>query len=528
MLALKNVTVTPPSGTGLEGLCLDLMAGQILALVGNEGSGKTTLAQMLAGKSPGRTKVTGEVHIGDETFGGDALRKLSSLPPDRILVVSDACSQRLKPHRMIGQQMAEAIQARDGAEMSTAQAVARSLCERVGLPVEDDLESKRAVQLTRGQRFLVEVAYALAMRPKVLVVDDPSFALDLLQQAHLMDALRMQADQDGMAVLYLTRNLPAAAKIADALGILSDGGIVEMDQTDRLLRNAEHPTTDALLRAAVHRRRAVPEFKLPRSRAVLVVKDAVLDEKERVGGPFSRSRTLRLLDHVSLEAIHGECVGVIGVSRKALSRLCDVISGQHALTEGRVILAGVRVTPDMDESQKRRVQHIGPNPFEVGKDRQTVTAYMEGVLHPQVLSAFERDLKVGEALSDFGLPRKLADAKMGSLDAASRQRVAFARAVLARPDLIVFDEPTAWLDLIAADAFLDLMAAVQARHDFAYVLAARGFHPLRALAHRVVVLDGGRIIETGETDNVFRNPKAPHTAALVDAQPILSDVLITH
>lgn len=528
MLTLDGLTLTYNGESRLDSVSLTLAPGDILGVVGNSGSGKSNLSRLLAGALPKRGSLTGQVSIDSHTLSGDDLRGLGKIPREDLVVVSDICPRLLRPHRLIGQQLAEAVQARDGTDPDTAQAVAQSLCERVGLLADDDLGNKRPAQLSRGATFLAEMAYALALRPKVLVADDPNFALDLLQQAQVLDALRQQADQDALAVLYLTRNLPAAARIANEIAVISGGAIVERDQTDRLLRAAQHTETDALVRAAVHRRRAVPRQVIPRARPVLSVKDAVLDDKRRTGGPFSRRQTLRHLDKVSFEIGQKECVGVIGVSRQGLTRLCDVVCGEIALNEGRVILSGARVTPDMDASQKRRVQRVGPNPFEAGKDRQSVTEFMEETLQPQVLSAFERDLKIGEVLGDFGLPRALAGQKMGGLDAITRQQLAFARAVLARPDLIVFEEPTAWLDLPTGDSFLDLMAAMQARHGFSALLVSRGFHILRALAHRVVVLDGGRVIESGETDKVFRHPEAQHTAALVDAQPILSDVLVTH
>lgn len=528
MLTLDALSLTAADRAHLDNLTLQVGAGEIAALVGKSGSGKSSLAQVLGGRPPRGTRAGGQVQVGELSLTDNALGRLAKIGPDQLVVVSDALPGRLAPRRPIGPQLAATVQQRDGTDEETAMAVARSLCERMGLDMEADLERKRPFQLDAGPRFLVELANALALRPKVLVADDPNVALDLLQLAHLLDALRLQADEDGLAVLYLTRNLPAAAKIADDLGIMDAGRLIEMDQTDRLLRNPQQPATDRLVRAAVHRRRAAKRPDIPRARPVLAVREVVLDDVQRVGGAFSAKRHLRLLDNVSFEVGPGECMGVIGVSRRALSALCDVVCAERAATEGRVILSGARMSPDMDATQKRRVQRIGANPFRAGQNRQKVSRFIEESLHTQVLSEFERDLKVGEVLNDFGLGRGLAGAMLGSLDAPTRHKVALARAVLARPDLIVFEDPTSWLDLLEGDAFLDLMAAMQARHGFAMLVTSRGFHALRAVAHQVVVLDGGRIIESGETEQVFRHPTEPHTVALVDAQPILSDVLVTH
>ncbi|MDO5632514.1 MAG: dipeptide ABC transporter ATP-binding protein [Paracoccus sp. (in: a-proteobacteria)] len=507
MIEVSDLAISIGGADVLRDVDLTLAPGTITGLVGESGSGKSMTALAIMGLLPHGAAVSGRVALD----GRDLLilpeREMCRVRGRRIGMIFQEPMTALNPLMTIGDQVAEAARLH-GLDRAAAMARARERLDRVGLTAPRFPLDLYPHQLSGGQRQRVAIALAIAERPDLLIADEPTTALDVTTQAQILDLLRGLVRDEGMALLLVTHDLAVVAGMADQVAVMQAGQIVEEGETEALFRTQSHPYTRALFAASRHVPVRVAALDGP---PVLRVQDAVRD----YGG-------LRAVDGVSLTIAAGESVGLVGGSGCGKSTLTRAILGLDPLAEGHIWLGGDEVRAKMPAAVRARVQVVFQDPFGSFNPRWRVDRLVAEPFH-LVGRPDDWRRQVGAALESVGLSASDGRKYIHEFSGGQRQRIAIARALIIRPRLIVLDEAVSALDVQVRAKVLDLLADLRAHHGLSYLFISHDLSVVRGITDRVLVMDAGRIVESGDTGAVMDAPQHQVTQTLMAAVPRIPD-----
>ena len=518
LLEVRDLTVelTGPIGRRrvVDGVDLTVGRGEVLALIGASGSGKSVTAAALLGVLPdgAAARVTGSIRFAGEELCGRPEREWRRHRGARIALVPQDLAAALNPLRRVGAQVAQAARLHRGLSRTQAETRARELLEWVGIEDAEQVARLRPAELSGGMRQRVLIAAALAGGPDLLVADEPTSALDSTVARQVLDVLAQARAEFGTAVVVITHDLAVVADWADHLVVLDGGRVVESGPCERLLRDPRHEVTRGLRDAAAPRT-PVAAARVPGGQAVL---------QARGVGVLHRGRGLRrgsraALTEVSVDLAAGGGLGVIGESGSGKSTLTRVLVGLQGPTTGVVRLAGAAPRPG-----DGRAQLVFQDPTAALDRRQTVAAALTEAL---ILAHRRGDADpagrddVADLLRRVGLDPDLRERRPWQLSGGQRQRVVIARALAARPTLLVLDEPVSSLDAVVRTGVLDVLRGLRA-NGMAMVVVSHDLTAIEALVEDVVVLHRGRVVEQGPTARVLARPRHPVTESLVRARAI--------
>lgn len=540
LLAIEGLSLAIGPQPILHGVSLTLAPGEILGLVGESGSGKSMTALAAIGLAPPRARATGSVRLnGREVLGLDepALCRLRGAEAGMIF---QEPMTALNPLMTIGDQVAETLRVHRRAPRAEALAIARARLDRVGLTEPRFPLTLYPHELSGGQRQRVAIALAIALRPALLIADEPTTALDVTTQAEVLRLLKSLAREEGMGLLLITHDLGVTAEMADRVAVMQGGRVVETGPTEALFRRPAHPYSRALLEAATHRP-ARPglakseyfsqekangvfswqKYSNPTPQPLLQVEQATRIYRLARPRPFAPHPELRAVDGVSFTLAAGESLGLVGESGCGKSTLTRAILGLDPLAEGRITLAGHPVSPNMARAARAEVQVVFQDPYGSFDPRQRVERLLAEPFH---LTGRPDDwrTRVAQALTEVGLAPADSAKYIHEFSGGQRQRLAIARALITRPKLIVLDEAVSALDLRIRAQVLDLLAHLQANHDLAYLFITHDLSVVRAITSRCMVMQAGRIVEEGPTAALLDAPRHPYTQRLLAAAPLIS------
>ncbi len=554
----------------LKGVSLDILPGEILAVAGESGSGKTVLGLSLLGLLRGRPapRITGEIEVAGVDVMHAKPKQLQQLRAAHLGAVFQDPMTSLTPTMTVGAQLAEV----------SDKAAAIGLLRDVGVPDAELRVRAYPHQLSGGQRQRVMLAMAVARRPDLLVADEPTTALDVTVQAQVLELLVDLRDRTGSAVVFITHDLGVAAQVADRVAVMYAGRIVEIGMTADVLQRPQHPYTRDLLRSRLaldtDRGRPIPQLRGempavtaeapgcaygPRCAGHVEACDALVPDLEpapatgtsaaciRLGelSPVSaiprtpaftdapdhvepelvlvdvqvgftvhqrgrRRRRLQALRGVDLQVSRGECVALVGESGCGKSTLLRAVAGLQTHDAGTVEVRS------------------GGYPQMVFQDAgASLTPWLTAEqlvgerLRATGMRAAERTARIDEALRLVGLPVSMRRAKPAELSGGQRQRLAFARAIAVTPPVLLADEPTSALDVSLAAMVLNLVGTLRRELDMAVLFVTHDIAAARIVADRIAVMYLGRIIEEGPADEITASPQHPYTQALLAAVPTL-------
>ncbi|GGF52475.1 ABC transporter ATP-binding protein [Paracoccus acridae] len=509
MIRLEDLSLSIGGWPVLDRVSLDLQPG-ITGLVGESGSGKSMTALAIMGLLPERTVTSGKVLLDGMDLLALPERAMRALRGKRIGMIFQEPMTALNPLMTIGDQVAEVLRIHEGLDRRAALARAREGLDRVGLPAPRFPLTLYPHELSGGQRQRVAIAMAIALRPDLLIADEPTTALDVTTQARILDLLRDLVRQDGMTLLLITHDLAVVAGMADRVAVMQAGRIVESGPTEAVFRSRSHPYTRQLFTASGHRPGRQPP---PPAGPLLQVTGAVREYRAADGG-------LRALDGVGLTIGRGESVGLVGESGCGKSTLARAILGLDPLQAGQIRLEGQSIGPGhrMPRDLRARMQAVFQDPFGSFDPRWRVDRLLAEPFHLTGRPADWRD-RIGAALAEVGLHPNNARKFIHEFSGGQRQRLAIARALIIRPSLIVLDEAVSALDVQVRAQVLDLLARLQADHGLAYLFISHDLSVVRGITDRILVMQAGRIVEEGPTDRIIDAPRHDHTQALVRAMP---------
>jgi microcin C transport system ATP-binding protein len=501
----------------VRGVTFTVGAGETVALVGESGSGKSVTALSTVSLLPDSAQVTGSVQFGTREMVGAPEARLRDIRGNDISFIFQEPMTSLNPLHTLEKQIGESLRLHQGLSGDKARARIIDLLEKVGI---NDAESRLGAyphQLSGGQRQRVMIAMALANGPKLLVADEPTTALDVTIQAQILDLLKRLKDEEGMSLLFITHDLGIVRRFADRVCVMQNGEIVEQGLTESVFDAPSHPYTRKLLAAE------------PTGRPDPVAADApeiVRTDGLRVWFPITRGILRRTVGHVKavndarLAVRSGETLGIVGESGSGKTTLALAIM-RLVGSQGPIVFQGQDVQGWKSAALRplrKHMQIVFQDPFGSLSPRMNVGQIIaEGLGVHGVPDGQDAKTAVAEMLTEVGLDPSMADRYPHEFSGGQRQRIAIARAMILRPRLVVLDEPTSALDMTVQVQIVDLLRSLQRKYGLAFLFISHDLRVVRAMAHQVIVMQRGDIVEAGTAEQVFDAPREPYTRELLAA-----------
>jgi oligopeptide transport system ATP-binding protein len=531
LLAIRNLRVEYLGAGGaaavVRGVDIDVAPGESVAIVGESGSGKSQTLLAALGLLPRNARVSGSARLAGEELIGAPRARLDRLRGAAVTIIFQEPMTALDPLYCIGDQIAAPILAHRGGSRRQARAQAGDLIEQVGIANGRSRARAYPHQLSGGERQRAMIAMAIANRPKLLIADEPTTALDVTVQARILDLIVDLQRQLGMAMIFVSHDPRLVARIAPRVYVMRDGLVVETGPTAEVLARSETPFPSPALAAeggAKRRMRALfqgPTVGGLEPEAALLEASDIRVTYHQPTGVFSRARRVRAVDGVSLEARRGETVGIVGESGSGKSTLARALLRltpcEGALRfEGRDLRA---MSAAALRPLRRRMQMIFQDPFGSLSPRLGVGAIVaEGLrVHEPGMGARERDAAAVRALEAVGIDPASRSRTPDAFSGGQRQRIAIARALILEPALLALDEPTSALDRSVRGEILALLRRLQAERGLAYLFITHDLAVIRSIADEILVMKEGRIVERGPTAAIFERPAHDYTRALIAA-----------
>ncbi|ESX62154.1 microcin C ABC transporter ATP-binding protein YejF [Mesorhizobium sp. LSHC422A00] len=526
LLQMENLSLAIGDTPILKGVDLSVAPGEVMGLVGESGSGKSMTALTIMQLLPHAARATGRV-----TFDGiDILAatedQMCALRGDDIGMVFQEPMTALNPVKTIGEQVAEGIRWHTRASRADAEDRACKMLDRVGLPEAKFPLSRYPHELSGGQRQRVVIAIACALKPKLLIADEPTTALDVVLQAQILDLLRGLVSENRMGLLLISHDLAVVTEMADRITILRHGEVMEAGDTARTLSEQLHPYTRQLALASMHVPARAKVHATGQGKPLLEVEGVTRDYPGRRTSLFKSAAPIRAVDDVSLSLAPGQSVALVGRSGCGKSTLARMILALDKSTSGTIRFRGETITGKSEaelKAARRDMQVVFQDPYGSFDPRQKVEKLVAEPLHvlEKKPTPAERREMVAHALHEVGLGTSDMDKYPHEFSGGQRQRLSIARAIITRPKLVVADEPVSALDVSIRAQILDLFAELNQKLGIGYLFITHDLTVARAITDEVLVMHDGRIVERGKTGDVLDHPQSEAARALVAAAPDL-------
>ena len=500
-----------------------LHKGETIALVGESGSGKSVTARTLMKLLTKRATILPQTRItlsGKDVVGMND-REMRKLRGNDIAMIFQEPMSSLNPVYTIGQQICEIIHLHNRVSRQEAMVRAEKLLEEVQIPEPRARLNNYPHQLSGGQRQRVMIAMALANRPEVLIADEPTTALDVTVQAQILNLIKDLKDKYGMAVILITHDLTIVRQFSEYVYVMQNGRVQEHNETEALFANPQHPYTRHLL-ASEPKGTALP-LEEGAHETILEGKEVRVTYTLKRGGMFRPDFfELKAVDNLDIKLMRHETLGIVGESGSGKTTFGQALIRLIGNQGGQIWFDGERID-GRDRKAMRplrsRMQIVFQDPFASLNPRMSIRQIIEEGLVVNGIGANSRERvdRVRQALRDAGLPDNILQRFPHEFSGGQRQRIAIARAIALEPEFILLDEPTSALDLSVQAQIIDLLRKLQDERGLSYLFISHDLKVVRALCHRVMVMQHGKIVEQGPVNEVLINPKTEYTARLVRA-----------
>ena len=549
LLRYENFSLSFGSGRrekfAVRDLSLEIGMGERIALVGESGSGKTLTALSPLRLQPEGAHSTGKIFWrradGIEVNLLDlSLEEIREVRGREIAMIFQEPMTALNPLFTIGNQIVEAVQVHEPLlPLVECRKTAVALLKKTGIPEAEERFHAYPHQLSGGQRQRAMIAMALACKPRLLIADEPTTALDVSLRLQILDLLKdlqeEAKDRGEMAILLITHDLNLVRHFAHRVGVLNQGCLVESGSTHEVFAHPKNNYTEQLVNSQPVRE-LLP--LVPLAPVLLKVNNLTVSYPQsnysgaglRITKWFTKAKRNTVLQPVSFQLKQGQTIGVIGESGSGKTTLAMAVLGLLGETTAR--LAGdvevldqswQALSPLARRAMRANLQVIFQDPFGSLSPRMTIFEIVaEGLnIHQPKLSLAEREVRVIEILREVGLDRSAMTRYPHEFSGGQRQRIAIARALILKPQILVLDEPSSALDVSIQKQVLALLSSLQKKYNLAYLIISHDLAVIRAMSHELIVLRGGEVVEYGETEAMIANPKEPYTKALFAAAELV-------
>ena len=501
----------------------EVEAGRVLAIVGESGSGKSTTAMGIMSLLATNARMSGSVKIkGTEVLGADnsTLRKFRG---KEVAYIFQEPMTALNPVYTIGFQIVETLRTHFDMGPSEAKVRAIELITMVEIPEPTTAFDKYPHQLSGGQRQRAMIAQSLACDPALLIADEPTTALDVTVQAEILDLMRGLKSRLNSAILLITHDMGVVADMADEILVMKDGNTVEHGSSDQIFNKPQHPYTQELLGAVPKlgssKQREFPYSESAKPAPVIKLENVTIEYPKR-----GRIPAFVAVKEFNLEIYPGEIVGLVGESGSGKTTVGRAAIGLLPIKEGSITIVGNDISKATQKELRGIRRHTGIVFQDPASSLNPRLPIGESIGEPIFLAGLAKgadlDRKVEDLLNSVELPRSYRNRYPHELSGGQRQRVGIARALALTPDLLIADEPTSALDVSVQARFLDLLQELQSKLNFACLFISHDLAVVDILSHRIAVMQNGRLVESGERDEILKRPKDPYTQRLIAAVPV--------
>ncbi|WP_261624515.1 ABC transporter ATP-binding protein [Nesterenkonia marinintestina] len=568
VLSYKDIRVSFTTEFGevdaVKGVSFDVAPGEVVAVVGESGSGKSVTSSTAMGLLPGNATIDGEVE-----FDGQPVSKMTPgqrrrLRGQDISMIFQEPMTALNPVLRVSDQLVEALQVHDIAYGQQALRKAVDLLRQVGIPDPERRVREYPHQFSGGQRQRIVIAMAIACGPKVIIADEPTTALDVTVQAEILDLLRTLKGELNTGILLITHNMGVVADMADRVVVMLHGEVVETGPVSEVMLSPRHPYTQRLLDAmpklrqdshdleeTVHEAEEVHGEHVDPDGATVSVTEPETDARPGTsasettesgpgrtasGDPFAleakdialeykfRRKATRVVEGVSFQVEPGEIMGLVGESGSGKSTVAKAVLGLLDVPEGELYVRGKNMPALKGRERKALKREIGvvfQDPAASLDPRMPIGDIItEPMVVHKVGDKRSRLNRAQELLDAVRLPRSVVNRFPHELSGGQRQRISIARALTLSPTLLIADEPTSALDVSVQAAVLDMFKELQEEYSFACLFVSHDLAVIDTLAHKVLVMQNGRAVEQGSTDEILRHPHEDYTQRLLAAAPV--------
>jgi len=523
MLNVQNLNIRfrLPNGGELhavKGVSFAIARGETVALVGESGSGKSVTALAIMRLLSANARASGSITFDHQELLTASSAAMQSIRGRRIGMIFQEPMTALNPLHTVEKQICEVLRGHQKMPISKARVRAVELLTQVGIP--DPVERLKSYphQLSGGQRQRVMIAMALANEPELLIADEPTTALDVTVQAQILELLKKLQQERNLAMLLITHDLGIVKHTAQRVAVMRYGKIVEQNTVQAIFTAPQHDYTKQLLAAE------------PKGAPQAVANDApeiLRGENIKVYFPIRHGLLqrivgfIRAVDDVNIVLRAGETVGIVGESGSGKSTLGYGIL-RLVQAQGNILFMGRdlgALAPQALRTLRRDMQIVFQDPFGALSPRLTVAQIIgEGLrVHEPILKAMQRDARACEILEEVGLDPDSRHRYPHEFSGGQRQRIAIARALILKPKLIILDEPTSALDVSVQAQIVELLRDLQSKHHIAYVFISHDLRVVRAMAHQIIVMKDGKVVEAGKAESILFNPQQAYTQKLLAA-----------
>jgi peptide/nickel transport system ATP-binding protein len=517
LLRVSNLCIQVGSEGPLavDHLSFDMAPGEIVALVGESGSGKTMAARAVIGLLPPPMRVSsGRLLFGDLDLASldyDGLRRVRGA---KIGMVFQEPMVSLNPTLTIGQQMAEGMRLHTELDDKTIRARSLEMLRRIGIDDPERCLKAFPHEFSGGMRQRIMLASVMLLRPALLIADEPTTALDTLAQADVIALMLELTREEGTAVLFISHDLSLVVRHAHKVVVMRQGKAVESGPTQQILLGPKADYTRQLLDALPTRGELTAA---PLDSPLVDMRNVTIDHPGRQGF-LTRSKAKRAVDGINLQIGAGETVALVGGSGSGKTTLGRSVVGLIKPTSGEIFFDGVDILKSGNREHRLQCQMIFQDPVSSLDPRARIADILaEPLRHVPGLNSAERAERVRQILKDIGLDELFAGRFPHQLSGGQRQRVAIGRALIRKPKLVIADEPISALDMTIQKQILELFERLQRQYGFACLFISHDLAAVERIAHRVAVMERGRLVEIGTTEAVFDRPQHAFTRRLLAA-----------
>ncbi|MFN6561859.1 MAG: dipeptide ABC transporter ATP-binding protein [Nostoc sp. ChiSLP01] len=552
LLCIENLRVAYPQRSeeapswAVDDVSFTLQRGEKMGLVGESGCGKSTIGRAVMRLLPASSRVEGRVTFQGQSVFDLTLNQLRKFRGEAMALIFQDPMTRLDPLMTIGKHCLETLQAHSP-ELSATQAKEKALATLAKVNIPASRWNQYPHEFSGGMRQRVAIALALLLNPKFIVADEPTTSLDVTVSAQILQELTRLCSEENMGLLLISHDLAMVAEYCDRIGVMYHGKMVEMGSTQTVFRQPQHEYTQSLLKAALHIQ-SVDEIetgdwglgtgeekqlgKIKEKSPILSVSDLkqyYTIEPNFIERLFNRhSETIKAVDGINLDLYPKEILGLVGESGCGKSTLSRTILQLIRPTAGKVEFLGrdlTKLSPQEIRSSRRQIQMVFQDPHACLNPAMTVG---QSIADPLFIHNLADSVKAKEQvlwmLEKVGLtpPHVYYERYPSDLSGGQQQRVAIARALITHPKLLICDEPVSMLDASVQSQVLDLMLQLKEEFELTYLFITHDLWLARFLCDRIAVMNGGKIVELGETKKIFANPQHPYTKTLLAAAPLLA------
>lgn len=529
VLSVSNLVLNIGDNHLIDDISFEIKPAEIFALVGESGSGKSLTSLAIMRLLPEVITVdSGNISLQNQNLFDLPEYKMQKIRGKQVAMIFQEPMTSLNPVMKVGHQVAEVLRLHLGLNSKQARIKVVSLFKEVGIPQAEERFDWYPHQLSGGQKQRVMIAMALACEPDLLIADEPTTALDVTIQAQVLNLLKDIRDKRGLAILFITHDMGVVYEMADSVAVMKQGKILEHAEKETFFNNAKHPYTQKLLQDAVPKQTLKPAIN---SDKLLELNDLKVHFPIKKG-LFQRTvGMVKAVDGVSLSIEKGQTLALVGESGSGKSTIGQAILKLVNTTDGSVSYVSesqeIRLT-DLTERQmkplRKKIQVIFQDPFSALNPRMTISEIIrEGMVSLKVGSPNkeDQDNRIEELLVQVGLEPEHKHRYPHEFSGGQRQRIGIARALAVEPELIICDEPTSALDVTVRAQVLKLLDDLQKQYQLSYLFITHDLSIIPSIAHKVAVMQNGKVVEQGSVEQIMHNPQQEYTKQLLNSAPEL-------